>query len=139
MSKRIPIALQLHSVREDCAKDLSLTLQAVAQMGYEGVEFAGYYDRSAEELRGMCDDLELKVVGTHTGLNTLLGDELDKTVEFNKILGNKYLIVPGLAAEYSNSLVAWQTQHNFLMRLLKKSPIKVCSRAITTTRVNLSL
>ena len=49
MSERIPIALQLYSVREDCAKDLSLTLQAVAQMGYAGVEFAGYYDRSAEE------------------------------------------------------------------------------------------
>ena len=46
MSDRIPIALQLYSVRDDCAGDLSLTLQAVAQMGYEGVEFAGYYDRS---------------------------------------------------------------------------------------------
>ncbi len=108
MSERIPIALQLYSVRDDCAKDLSLTLQAVAQMGYEGVEFAGYYDRTAEELRGMCDDLELKVVGTHTGINTLLGDQLAETVEFNKILGNPYLIVPGLPGEYSNSPNAWQ-------------------------------
>ncbi|MCY4402594.1 MAG: sugar phosphate isomerase/epimerase [Candidatus Poribacteria bacterium] len=108
MSERIPIALQLYSVRDDCAKDLSLTLQAVAQMGYDGVEFAGYYDRTAEELRGMCDDLELKVVGTHTGLNTLLGDQLAKTVEFNKILGNPYLIVPGLGAEYTNSQQAWK-------------------------------
>ena len=32
MSDRIPIALQLYSVRDDCAGDLSLTLQAVAQM-----------------------------------------------------------------------------------------------------------
>ena len=108
MSDRIPIALQLYSVREDCAKDLSLTLQAVAQMGYEGVEFAGYYDRTAEELRGMCDDLELKVVGTHTGLNTLLGDALTETVAFNKILGNPYLIVPGLGGEYTNSQDAWR-------------------------------
>ncbi len=107
MSNRIPIALQLYSVRDDCAKDLSLTLQAVAQMGYEGVEFAGYYDRTAEELRGMCDDLELKIVGTHTGINTLLGDELEKTVAFNKTLGNPYLIVPGLPGEYSNSKEAW--------------------------------
>ena len=108
MSERIPIALQLYSVRDDCAKDLSLTLQAVAQMGYEGVEFAGYYDRSAEELRGMCDDLDLKIVGTHTGLNTLLGDELEKTVVFNKTLGNPYLIVPGLGGEYTNSQDAWK-------------------------------
>ena len=46
MSDRIPIALQLYSIREDCARDLSYCLQAVAQMGYEGVEFAGYYDRT---------------------------------------------------------------------------------------------
>ncbi|MDF2441058.1 MAG: hypothetical protein JWN98_2042, partial [Abditibacteriota bacterium] len=38
---RIPIALQLYSVREDCKRDLPGTLKAVAEMGYEGVEFAG--------------------------------------------------------------------------------------------------
>ncbi len=108
MSDRIPIALQLYSVRDDCAGDLSLTLQAVAQMGYEGVEFAGYYDRTAEELRDMCEDLGLKVAGTHTGINTLLGDELAKTVEFNQILGNPYLIVPGLSQEYRGSGQAWR-------------------------------
>ncbi|RKU32225.1 sugar phosphate isomerase/epimerase, partial [Candidatus Poribacteria bacterium] len=107
MRNRVPIALQLYSVRDDCAGDLSLTLQAVAQMGYEGVEFAGYYDRTAEELRGMCDDLGLKVAGTHTGLNTLLGDELAETVAFNQTLGNPYLIVPGLSEEYRNSQQAW--------------------------------
>ena len=106
MSK-IPIALQLYSIREDCAKDLPGTLKAVAEMGYEGVEFAGYHDRSAEELRQMCDGLSLKIVGTHIGLDTLLGDELEKTVEFNRVMGNKYLIVPGLAEERRNSRTAW--------------------------------
>lgn len=108
MSDRIPIALQLYSIREECARDLSYSLQAVAQMGYEGVEFAGYYDRSAEELREMCDDLGLKIIGTHTGVNTLLGDELAKTVAFNQTLGNPYLIVPGLSAEYQSSPQTWR-------------------------------
>ena len=108
MSNRIPIALQLYSVRDACAGDLSLTLQAVAQMGYEGVEFAGYYDRTAEELRDMCEDLGLKVAGTHTGLDTLLGDELAKTVAFNQTLGNPYLIVPGLSEGYRSSQGAWR-------------------------------
>ena len=104
---RIPIALQLYSVREDCTRDLPGTLEAVAKMGYEGVEFAGYYGRDATELRKLCDDLELKVIGTHTGLNTLLGDELKRTVEFNQILGNPFLIVPGLPEERRNSRAAW--------------------------------
>ena len=44
---RIPIALQLYSVRKDCEADLPGVLKQVAEMGYEGVEFAGYYGRTA--------------------------------------------------------------------------------------------
>jgi len=104
---RIPIALQLYSVREDCERDLSGTLAAVAKMGYEGVEFAGYYGRSARELRAMVDDLGLAVVGTHIGLDTLLGDQLQETVAFNRELGNRFLIVPGLPPERRSSRQAW--------------------------------
>ena len=104
---KIPIALQLYSVREDCARDLEKTLKAVADMGYDGVEFAGYYGRSAEELRRMLDELGLKVAGTHIAIDTLLGDELEKTIEFNRILGNKFLIVPWLPENMRNSKEAW--------------------------------
>jgi sugar phosphate isomerase/epimerase len=92
--KKIPIGLQLYSVRNDCAKDLPGTLAAVGKMGYQGVEFAGYYGRKANELRKMLDDDGLKCCGTHTGLNTLLGDALQPTIEFNQTLGNRFLIVP---------------------------------------------
>jgi sugar phosphate isomerase/epimerase len=104
---KLPIGLQLYSVRKDCEQDLPGVLAAVAKMGYEGVEFAGYYNRSAAELRKMLDANGLKCCGTHTGLNTILGDELPRTIEFNQTLGNKYLIVPGLPEERRNSRAAW--------------------------------
>ncbi len=104
---RLPIALQLYSVREDCARDLPGTLAAVAAMGYEGVEFAGYHGRTAAELRQLCDAHKLAIVGTHIGLPTLLGDELAATVAFNQAMGNRYLIVPGLPEERRNSRAAW--------------------------------
>ena len=94
--KQIPLGLQLYSVRKDCAKDLPGVLKAVAAMGYDGVEFAGYYGRTAAELRKLLDDNGLVCCGTHTGLDTLLGDSFGETVAFNKTLGNKFLIVPGL-------------------------------------------
>lgn len=94
--KKIPIGLQLYSVRQDCAKDLPGVLEAVAKMGYQGVEFAGYHGHTAEQLRKLLDQNGLVCCGTHTGLNTLTGDNFEKTVEFNKTLGNPYLIVPGL-------------------------------------------
>lgn len=104
---RIPIALQLYSVRHDCEKDLPGTLKAVAEMGYEGVDFAGYYGYDAPAIRVLLDDLGLRAAGCHTGIQTLLGDELPKTVAFNHILGNKYLIVPGLPESYRDSRDAW--------------------------------
>jgi len=104
---RIPIALQLYSIRDNCEEDFPGTLKAVAEMGYEGVDFAGYYGYEAKEIRTMLDDLGLKAAGCHTALDTLLGDELQRTVAFNRTLGNKYLIVPGLPERRRNSKEAW--------------------------------
>lgn len=104
----IPVGLQLYSVREDCARDLPGTLAAVAKMGYAGVEFAGYHGRTAQELRRMLDDLGLKCCGTHIPLDTLLGDALPQTAEFNLTLGNPYLVVPWLPEERRSSPDAWR-------------------------------
>ena len=89
-------------------------------MGYEGVEFAGYYGRTAGQLRKMLDDNGLLCCGTHTGLDTLLGDNLAKTIEFNKTLGNKYLIVPGLAEKYRSSHQAWLETAKLFNELAEK-------------------
>ncbi|MBM4031742.1 MAG: sugar phosphate isomerase/epimerase [Planctomycetes bacterium] len=94
-AKKIPIGLQLYTLRNEAAKDLPGTIAEVAKAGYKGIEFAGYHNRKAEELRKMLDDNGLRCCGTHTGMGTILGDNLKKTVEFNKTLGNRYLIVPG--------------------------------------------
>ncbi len=83
----------MYSVREAAAKDLAGVLKAVGQMGYEGVEFAGYYGHEAKAIRKMLDDSGLKCCGTHIGLETLLGDQFARTVEFNQVLGNRFLIV----------------------------------------------
>lgn len=119
MSK-IPIALQLYSIREDCARDLSGTLKAVAEMGYDGVEFAGYYGWSADELRGLLDNLNLKVAGTHIGLDSLLNGALDETIEFNKKIGNKFLIVPWLPEERRRSKSAWLETAQLMNDIAKK-------------------
>lgn len=104
---KIPIGLQVYSVRQDAEADLAGTLAKIAKMGYDGVDFAGYYGHSAADVRKMLDDNGLKCCGGHLGLGTLLGDEFDKTVEYQATIGNQYLIVPGLGSEYTNSREAW--------------------------------
>lgn len=105
---KIPVALQLYSIREECARDLPGSLEAVARMGYDGVEFAGYHGHDAQALRKLLDDLGLEVAGAHIGLESLLEDQYESTVEFHKTLQNPYLIVPGLAAQYTASRQAWK-------------------------------
>jgi len=104
---KIRIAVQLFSVRNDCARDLEGTLKAIADMGYEGVEFAGYYGRSAEELRSLLDKFGLEVAGSHVSVEAIMEDKLEETIRFNKALGNKYIIVPWIPESMRNSKEAW--------------------------------
>ncbi|MCC7204615.1 MAG: sugar phosphate isomerase/epimerase [Phycisphaeraceae bacterium] len=108
----MPVGIQLYSVRDACAKDLPGVLKRLAAMGYEGVEFAGYYNYTATDLKKMLDDLGLKCCGTHTGLSTLMGDKFQATVDFNRTLANPYLIVPGLSAEQTKSIADWSAVAN---------------------------
>jgi sugar phosphate isomerase/epimerase len=104
---KLPIAVQLYSVRQLCQKDLPGTLAGLAKAGYQGVEFAGYYNYSAQDLRKLLDANGLKCCGTHTALSTLMGDELAKTIEFNKTIGNRDLVVPSLPEKNRKTRAAW--------------------------------
>ncbi len=104
----IPIAVQLYSVRDDAAADLPGVLAAIKEMGYEGVEFAGYYGHSAETIKKLLDDNGLQCCGSHIGIQTLLPTVIEAAIEFNRTIGNKYLIVPGLPHEYTATREAWR-------------------------------
>lgn len=95
--KRIRIALQLYSVRGDCRKNFDKTVEQVAKMGYDGVEFAGYYAYGSKpkELRKLLDSLGLKAAATHVGFNTFGGSNVQKAIDFHKAIGCKYLCCPG--------------------------------------------
>ncbi len=104
---KLPIGLQLYSVREECARDLPGVLSEVARMGYAGVEFAGYHGRSAEELRRMLDDNGLECCGTHAKFDTILPGNIEETIAFNAVLKNRFLIVPSIPEDRRGSRQAW--------------------------------
>jgi sugar phosphate isomerase/epimerase len=98
----IPVALQLFSVRGECQKDVPAALKSVAEIGYAGAEPWGYRGEAVEwmghranELRQMYDDAGLKCCGMHIATQALQGDNLARTVELNKALDNKFLIIAG--------------------------------------------
>jgi len=97
MTDKIPVGLELWSVRFECEKDLPGVLRAVAQMGYQAVELAhSYYNHDAQAWRKLLDENHLKSCGMHMGLPALEGDAFQKTVDIHKLLGTPYLIVASL-------------------------------------------
>ena len=98
-TKKIPIGLELYSLRNQLPKDFVGVMTQVGKMGYDGVEFASTYygwDKKPKDLRKLLDDNNLKCCGVHTALNTLQGDNLKRTIELHKTLGNKFLICPSM-------------------------------------------
>jgi sugar phosphate isomerase/epimerase len=95
--KHVPIGLELYSVRNELKKDLPATVQAVAQKGYECVEFyAPYYDWTpdyARQVKKQLDDLKLRCYSTHNSMKSFAPDGIDKAIELNKILDTRYIVL----------------------------------------------
>lgn len=95
----LPIALQLYSVRDFMEKDFEGTLKKVKEMGYEGVEFAGLYDRDPHEIRALLDEIGLTAISAHVAADTLLAD-LDGQLAAYQTLGCRFIALPWSAEEY---------------------------------------
>jgi sugar phosphate isomerase/epimerase len=96
----IPIAFQLYAVRGEFSRDVPGTLKTLGEIGYKGVEFWGYggtpnvyQNCSASQLRQLLDQNSLKCCGFHLELKALSAENLDRTIENSRILGNEYLNV----------------------------------------------
>ena len=109
--RRIPVGLELYSVREQLAKDLKGTVTAVAKMGYEVVEFfAPYFAWTtdyAREVKKLMDDLGIRSNSTHNSASAFLGDGIAKAIELNHALGTKYLVMAS-AGRLDPGLDGWK-------------------------------
>ena len=84
--QQFPIALQLYSVRDAMGADFEGTLKAVAAMGYQGVEFAGLFGHSADEVRGLCEKYGLTPISAHVPYTDMVEDT-DKTMATYAAIG----------------------------------------------------
>lgn len=90
---KFKIGLQLYSVRDEMEKDVEGTLKKVADMGYECVEFAGYFGYSAKDLKALCEKYNLEPISVHQGYGDIT-EKTEETVSYVKELGVKYYAIP---------------------------------------------
>ena len=94
MSKAF-IGYQVYSAREEAAKDLLGVLKCLKELGYDGVEFAGFYGHTAEEVKGMLEQTGLKAISGHQAIPETIA-EMYSTIAYYKTIGCEYLAVPYL-------------------------------------------
>ena len=95
--KKVPIGVELYSVRDELKQDLMGTVRAVAKMGYEGVEFySPYFDWTldyAKQVRKLLDDLGIKCYSTHNSAASFAPENIAKAIELNQIIGSKIVVM----------------------------------------------
>ncbi|MEO3945396.1 sugar phosphate isomerase/epimerase [Gorillibacterium sp. CAU 1737] len=97
MAKPI-VGLQLYTLRDMTENDFPGTLRKVAELGYQAVEFAGYFGMPASELKALLKELQLEAPSAHVGLTFDEPDQISanlaKEIDYAKELGLTYLVTP---------------------------------------------
>ncbi|MTH54788.1 TIM barrel protein [Bacillus mangrovi] len=89
---QIPLAVQMYTLRDECERDFLKTLHKVAEIGFNGVEFAGYYDTDPAVIKKTLDDLDLKAAGSHFVLKEM-EENLEQCIEAQQVLGSRHLAI----------------------------------------------
>ena len=95
---KLPIAVQLYSVRGDMEADFKGTLQKVKALGYDGVEFAGLFGNDPAQVNAWCKEIGLVPISAHVPLADMLAD-IDKVIADYKAVGCTYIVVPYVTEE----------------------------------------
>jgi sugar phosphate isomerase/epimerase len=96
-SSAIPMGIEMYSVREELKKDPQGTVRAVAEMGYQGLEFyAPYFEwnhAQAKEMKKLMDGLGIRCFSTHNDAGYMNKENIQKAIDLNLNLGSKYVVM----------------------------------------------
>src|ERR1700676_1219507 len=129
-SASIPMGLELYSVREVLKQNPEGTVRAVAQMGYQGVEFYAPYfewtEAQAKQMRKLLDDLGIRCFSTHNDSAFLDKEKINRAGDINLILGSKYVVLASAKpAAGPNGWMAVADLLNFAAGQLEQAGLQV--------------
>src|SRR5579862_1711650 len=101
MNKAV-VGLQLYTVRDRTVQDFAGTIRDVAQIGYAGVEFAGYGGLSAHDMASLLKELGLRVAGSHVPL-VRLQEHLAEEISYALAVGCPTIIMPWLEPKWRSA------------------------------------
>lgn len=115
--------IQMYSVRDSAKDNILSAMEGVKRIGYDSVEFAGFFDHTSGEIRDMLDKTGLECSGTHSSWKGLLPDVIEETVRYHREIGNTSYIIPSAELKTPEQLDSFVELVNFAQPLLKKEGI----------------
>lgn len=96
--KKFPIALQLYSIRFEIGDDVKATLKSLKDMGYDGVELAGFCGKTPAEFKAICDEVGLTPISAHVGYDDMIKNP--EILNDYAAVGCKFVVIPALVGQY---------------------------------------
>lgn len=87
------IGLQMYTVRDQLQKDFDATVEQIAKIGYRNLEFAGYYNRTPEQVRALLDRIGAVSRSAHIGA-PLMRQDAAAQIRSAKTIGQEYITLP---------------------------------------------
>ena len=97
------IGVQLYTIRDQMAVSVENALARVAAIGYKEVEFAGYFDVPAKQMRTLLNQNGLSSPSTHISL-TQARDDIDQLIDYAHTVGHQYIIIGFLEPQERTTL-----------------------------------
>jgi sugar phosphate isomerase/epimerase len=101
------IGMQLYTVRELMKTDVDGTLAKVAAIGYNEVEFAGYFEHAPNDIRAMLDKHKLTSPSEHVSYE-VVQNKWPETLEAAHIVGHKFIVCPSIDDSQRKKGEAWK-------------------------------
>ena len=115
--------LQMYSVRDITKSDLKGAIKKVAELGYKYLEFAGFFDNSAEDVKAWMDECGVSCSGTHSPWLDLKPDRILETIKYHKTIGNPHYIIPGADLSTLEKIEEFVNVMNFAQPILAAAGI----------------
>ena len=117
----LPIGVEIYTVREAFAADAASALRRIREIGYDGVEFWDpNYELDPVFLKEALQKNGLACYGILSNWKRFQPEELEKTVQWNQALGNRYLAIGSLSAEQTKDKASLYDCIAFMNALLEK-------------------
>jgi len=101
------VGLQLYTVRDLMKSDFDGTLDKVAAVGYKEVEFAGYFDRTPQQVRASLARTGMVSPSAHFGYE-YLGDKWAGVLDSANVIGQQYVVCSSIDETHRKTLDDWK-------------------------------